>query len=137
MSVNVFSTKVLIWDTIFTSPTGDVTAILRGHPSPRRSSHLQGKGHYISLFSLLSVSLIHAHVLSTPLSAAALLLPQLLNSDPFRPPNPQDVPNRHFLITTCNLCFISSVNSRVSAPYKSSAFTVTLTQRLSPGPSFH
>ena len=33
LSLNVFSTKVLIGDTIFTSPTGDGTAILRGHPS--------------------------------------------------------------------------------------------------------
>ena len=33
LSVNVFSTKVLIGDTIFTSRTGDGTAILRGHPS--------------------------------------------------------------------------------------------------------
>ena len=33
LSVNVFSTKVLIGETIFTSPTGDGTAILRGHPS--------------------------------------------------------------------------------------------------------
>ena len=33
LSVNAFSTKVLIGDTIFTSPTGDETAILRGHPS--------------------------------------------------------------------------------------------------------
>ena len=33
LSVNVFSTKVLIGDTIFTSPTGDRTVILRGHPS--------------------------------------------------------------------------------------------------------
>ena len=32
-SVNVFSTKVLTGDTIFTSPIGDVTAILSGHPS--------------------------------------------------------------------------------------------------------
>ena len=33
-SANVFSTKVSIEDTIFTSPTGaDGTAILRGHPS--------------------------------------------------------------------------------------------------------
>ena len=30
LSVNV---KVLIGDTIFTSPSGDGTAILRGHPS--------------------------------------------------------------------------------------------------------
>ena len=33
LSVNVLSTKVLIEDTIFTSHTGDGTAILRGHPS--------------------------------------------------------------------------------------------------------
>ena len=33
LSVNVFSTKVLIGDTIFTSPTENETAILRGHPS--------------------------------------------------------------------------------------------------------
>ena len=35
LSVNVFSTKVLIGDTILTSPTGDGTTILHdnGHPS--------------------------------------------------------------------------------------------------------
>ena len=33
LSVKVCSTKVLIGDTIFTSRTGDGTAILRGHPS--------------------------------------------------------------------------------------------------------
>ena len=33
LSVNVFSRKVLIGGTIFTSPCGDRTAILRGHPS--------------------------------------------------------------------------------------------------------
>ena len=33
LSVNLFSTKVLIGDTIFVSPTGDGTAILRDHPS--------------------------------------------------------------------------------------------------------
>ena len=32
-SVTVFSTKVLIGYTTFMSPTGDVTAILSGHPS--------------------------------------------------------------------------------------------------------
>ena len=37
LSVNVFSTKVLIGDTIFMSPTGD------GTEGPR-SSNLQGKG---------------------------------------------------------------------------------------------
>ena len=33
LGVNVFSMKVLIGDTILTSPAGDGTAILRGHPS--------------------------------------------------------------------------------------------------------
>ena len=33
LSVNVFSTKVLIGDTFLTSPIGDGAAILRGHPS--------------------------------------------------------------------------------------------------------
>ena len=33
LSVKVFNTKVLIGDTIFTSPPGDRTAILSGHPS--------------------------------------------------------------------------------------------------------
>ena len=33
LSVNVFSTKALIGDTIFTSPPGDGTAILHAHPS--------------------------------------------------------------------------------------------------------
>ena len=33
LSVKVFSMKLLIGDTIFTSPTGDGTTILRGYPS--------------------------------------------------------------------------------------------------------
>ena len=33
LSVHVLSAKVLIGDTIFTSHTGDGTALLRGHPS--------------------------------------------------------------------------------------------------------
>ena len=33
LSVNIFSTKVLIGDTIFTSPTGDGIAVLRCHLS--------------------------------------------------------------------------------------------------------
>ena len=40
LSVNVFSTKVLIGDTIFTSPNGDGTAILRGHLSHEKVSLL-------------------------------------------------------------------------------------------------
>ena len=41
LSANAFSSKVLIGDTIFMSPTGDGTDILHGYP---RSSNLQGKG---------------------------------------------------------------------------------------------
>ena len=44
LSVNAYSAKVLMGDTIFTSPTRDGTAILRGHPSHERSTRLQGKG---------------------------------------------------------------------------------------------
>ena len=40
LSVNVFSAKVLIGDTIFTSPTEDGTAILRGDPSHSKVSPL-------------------------------------------------------------------------------------------------
>ena len=42
LSVNIFSTKVLIGNTILMSLAGDGTTILRGHPSKRRqSSRLQ------------------------------------------------------------------------------------------------
>ena len=44
MSVIVCSAKVLIEDTIFMSPTGDGTVILRGHPSHVKVSRLLGKG---------------------------------------------------------------------------------------------
>ena len=40
-SVKVFSTKVLIGDTIYRSPTGDRTAILRGHPSHAKASYFK------------------------------------------------------------------------------------------------
>ena len=43
LSVNVSSAKVLMGDTIFTSPNADRTAILRNHLNPWRSSNLQGK----------------------------------------------------------------------------------------------
>ena len=36
LSVNIFRTKVLIGDTIFTSATRDGTVILRGHASHRK-----------------------------------------------------------------------------------------------------
>ena len=44
LSVHVFSTKVLIGDTILTSPNGDGNAILRGLRATRRSRRLQCKG---------------------------------------------------------------------------------------------
>ena len=47
LSVNVFSTKVLIGDTIFTSPTGDGTAILRGHPSHAKVYPFAGQREYL------------------------------------------------------------------------------------------
>ena len=47
LSVNVFSTKVLIGDTIFTSPTGDGTAILRGHPSHAKVYLFAGQREYL------------------------------------------------------------------------------------------
>ena len=47
LSVNVFSTKVLIGDTIFTSPTGDGTAILRGHPNHAKVYPFAGQREYL------------------------------------------------------------------------------------------
>ena len=47
LSVNVFSTKVLIGDTVFTSPNGDGTAILRGHPSRAKVSPLAVQRKYL------------------------------------------------------------------------------------------
>ena len=44
LSVNVFSTKVLIGDTIFTSLAGDGTAIYVVIRATRRSGRLQCKG---------------------------------------------------------------------------------------------
>ena len=43
LSVNVFCTQILIEETIFTSPTGDVTSLLSGHML-LRSSRFQSKG---------------------------------------------------------------------------------------------
>ena len=47
LSVNVFSTKVIIGDTIFTSPTGDGTAILRGHPNHAKVYPFAGQREYL------------------------------------------------------------------------------------------
>ena len=53
LSVNVFSTKVLTGDTIFTSPNGDGTAILRGHPSHAKVSPLAVQRRYLHLSVIL------------------------------------------------------------------------------------
>ena len=47
MSINVFSTKILIEDAIFTSPTGDGTAILCGHPSHAKVWLFAGQREYL------------------------------------------------------------------------------------------
>ena len=49
-NVNVFSPKVLTEDTIFTSPTGEVTAILHGHPSHAKVKPLAGRAKIIPSF---------------------------------------------------------------------------------------
>ena len=53
LSVNVFSTKVLTGDTIFTSPNGDGTAILRGHPSHAKVSPLAVQRKYLHFSVIL------------------------------------------------------------------------------------
>jgi len=45
LSVFVFSSKVLIEETIFSSPSGDGNAILRGHPSPQISTLISQLHH--------------------------------------------------------------------------------------------
>ena len=47
LTFNVSSMKVLIRDTIFTSPTGDGTAILRGHPSHAKVYPFAGQRKYL------------------------------------------------------------------------------------------
>ena len=53
LSVNVLSTKVLIEDTIFTSPNGDGTAILRGHPSHAKVQPPAGQRKYLHFSVIL------------------------------------------------------------------------------------
>lgn len=57
VSNNVFSTKVLIWDTIFMSPTGDTTAILHGHLRHTKVVACSAKGIplFLSYFETLSI----------------------------------------------------------------------------------
>ena len=63
----VFSTKVLTSDTIFTSPNGDRTAILRGHPSRTKVSACSAKGipSFLSYFKTLSNSSASGNELPT------------------------------------------------------------------------
>ena len=53
-NVNVFSTNVLIGDTIFTSPNGDRSAILRGHPSHAKVSPLAVQRKYLHFSVILT-----------------------------------------------------------------------------------
>ena len=58
LSVNVFSTKVLIGDTIFTSPTGDGTAISTWSSEPREGaavSTAKAVTSFLSYFKTLSI----------------------------------------------------------------------------------
>ena len=58
MSDNVFRTKALTGDSIFTSPTREGTAILRGHPSQARVQPFAGQReclHFSVIFKTLSV----------------------------------------------------------------------------------
>ena len=57
-SVNVFSTKVLIGDTIFTSPTGDGTAISTWSSEPREGPAVcsaKTVSSFLSYFKTLSI----------------------------------------------------------------------------------
>ena len=53
LSVNVFSTKMLIGDTIFKSPNGDGNAILRGHLSHEKVSPLAVQRKYLHFSVIL------------------------------------------------------------------------------------
>ena len=50
LSGNVFNMKVRIGDSVFTSPTGDGTAILRGHrPNHAKALLFAGQSQYLHL----------------------------------------------------------------------------------------
>ena len=55
--MNVFSTKVLIGDTIFTSPIRDGTAILRGHPNHAKVQPLALQRKYLHFSVIISKTL--------------------------------------------------------------------------------
>ena len=46
LSVNAFSAKVVIEDAVFTSPTGDWTVIILGHPSHAKVQPFTGQREY-------------------------------------------------------------------------------------------
>jgi len=54
LSINVFSSEVLIEDTIFMSPTGDAAAILCGHPSHAKVELLAVQREYLHFSVILS-----------------------------------------------------------------------------------
>ena len=54
LSVNAFCTKVLIGNTIFKSPSGDGTAILRGHPSQAKVKSIAVLRGYLHFSVILS-----------------------------------------------------------------------------------
>ena len=85
--VNVFSTNVLIRHTIFTSPTGDGTAILRGHPSHAKVQPPAGQRKYLHFSVILRPWVLvrpresnrrplalHSHALPTELTLPRLKL---------------------------------------------------------------
>ena len=82
-SVNVFSTKVLIGDTIFMSPTGDRTAISRGHPSHARVSLLAVQSKCLHFSVILRPWLLVRTRGSNPLPPA--LQSQALPTEPTLP----------------------------------------------------
>ena len=72
LSVNVFSTKVLIGTLYFTSPNGDGTAILRGHPSHAKVQPPAGQRKYLHfsvIFKTLSIGPAAGIELATSRSA--------------------------------------------------------------------
>ena len=53
LSVNVLSMKALIGDAIFSSPSGDGTAVLHGHPSHTKVSPFAGQRQYLHFSVIL------------------------------------------------------------------------------------
>ena len=103
LSVNVFSTKVLIGDTIFTSPNGDGTAILRGHPSHAKVQPPAGQRKYLHfsvIFKTLSIGPAPgiepatSHTLQSSALLTELILPRLkfLSVELFTSPLPLKIP---------------------------------------------